>query len=196
MKSFYTKGVMILLGSLAISIGINLFLIPDHVLDGGMIGVGLIANYVWGLKVGLTIILCSLPIFAMAWFRYRSYFYHSLHGLLISSFLIDVLHGLRSYHLPIDPAISAIFGGLFVGGGIGLMLRNQTSTGGTDLLAQMIADISKLNVGFIIFLIDLAIIALGGYLFSTETLLLSTIAILSVASMTMLITSKQSIGHF
>ncbi|MGP4076031.1 YitT family protein [Halobacillus sp. K22] len=191
MKSLLKKGLMILLGSLFISLGINFFLMPDHVLDGGMIGVGLIANYVWGLKVGFTIILCSIPIFTFAWFRYRAYFYNSLHGLLISSFFIDILHGLRAYHLPLDPALSSIVGGAFVGGGIGLMLRHKTSTGGTDLLAQMIADISRMNVGFVIFFIDLMIIGISGYVFSMETLLLSTITILSVGLVTMLCTSSR-----
>ena len=86
--------------------------------------------------------------------------------------------------------MSSIAGGMFVGGGIGLMLRNGTSTGGTDLLAQMIADLAKLNVGFVIFLIDAIIIGISGYLFSTQTLLLSTIAILSVALVTMATTAK------
>ncbi|MCA0970619.1 YitT family protein [Halobacillus litoralis] len=192
MKPLLKKALIIMMGSTLISLGINFFLIPDHVLDGGMIGVGLIANYVWGAKVGLTIILCSIPIFFVAWFRYRLYFYNSLHGLLISSFFIDVFHVLRPYHLPLDPAMSSVAGGMFVGGGIGLMLRNDTSTGGTDLLAQMIADLSKLNVGFVIFLIDALIIAVSGYLFSTQTLLLSTIAILSVALVTMVTTSRTS----
>ena len=190
MKFWLKKAFVIMLGSTLISLGINFFLIPDHVLDGGIIGVGLIANYVWGMKVGFTIILCSIPIFLLAWFRYRLYFYNSLHGLLISSLFIDILHILRPYHLPLDPAMSSIAGGMFVGGGIGLMLRNGTSTGGTDLLAQMIADLAKLNVGFVIFLIDAIIIGISGYLFSTQTLLLSTIAILSVALVTMATTAK------
>ncbi|MBH0231448.1 YitT family protein [Halobacillus yeomjeoni] len=195
MKSFVKKGVSILFGSILLSLGINFFLIPDHVLDGGMIGLGMIMNYIWGLKVGFTIICFSIPIFTLAWFHYRAYFYNSLHGLLVSSFSIDIFHGLRDYHLALDPAISSIFGGALVGGGIGLMLRNQTSTGGTDLLAQMIADWVKLNVGFVIFAFDLLIIAASGYLFSTQTLLLSTITILSVGLVTMLLTSSRGGGH-
>ncbi|MGI8314613.1 YitT family protein [Halobacillus mangrovi] len=195
MKSFLKKGIAIIAGSLLLSLGINFFLIPDHVLDGGMIGLGLIANYVWGLKVGFTIICFSIPIFTLAWFHYRAYFYNSLHGLLVSSLSIDVLSGLRDYHLALDPAVSSILGGALVGGGIGLMLRNKTSTGGTDLLAQMISDWLKMNVGFVIFAFDLLIIGVSGYLFSTQTLLLSTITILSVALVTMLCTSSRFLHH-
>ncbi|MYL50519.1 hypothetical protein GLV98_13560 [Halobacillus litoralis] len=185
------KGAMIILGSMILSLGINFFLIPDHVLDGGIIGIGMIANYIWGLEVGLTIICFSIPIFTLAWFYYRTYFYNSLHGLLISSFSIDVLQGLRVHHLSLDPAISSIIGGALVGGGIGLMLRVHTSTGGTDLLAQMIADWFKVNVGFVILAIDAVVIGASGYLFSLETLMLSAITILSVGLVTMTFTSTR-----
>ncbi|GEN53729.1 hypothetical protein HFA01_19910 [Halobacillus faecis] len=191
MKTMLKKGAMIILGSMILSLGINFFLIPDHVLDGGIIGIGMIANYIWGLEVGLTIICFSIPIFTLAWFFYRSYFYNSLHGLLISSFSIDVLQGLRVHHLPLDPAISSIIGGALVGGGIGLMLRVHTSTGGTDLLAQMIADWCKVNVGFVILAIDAVVIGASGYLFSLETLMLSAITILSVGLVTMTFTSTR-----
>lgn len=191
MKEMVKKGIMIVAGSLILSLGINFFLIPDHVLDGGIIGIGMIANYIWGMKVGLTIICFSIPIFTLAWFYFRMYFYNSLHGLLVSSFSIDVLQGLRAYHLPLDPAISSIIGGALVGGGIGLMLRHHTSTGGTDLLAQMIADWMKVNVGFVILAIDAVIIGAGGLLFSMETLLLSAITILSVGLVTMTFTSSR-----
>ncbi|GGF06648.1 hypothetical protein GCM10010954_01360 [Halobacillus andaensis] len=196
MKVLYKKMMAIVVGSLLLSVGINLFLIPDRVLDGGVIGLGLIANYMWNIKVGFTIICISFPIFMLAWFNFRSYFYNSLHGLLISSFLIDFFSNVRAYHFPLDPAISSIIGGIFVGGGIGYMLRHQTSTGGTDLLAQMIAKLFKLNVGFVILFIDLAVIIAGGYLFSAQTLMLSIITISSVALTTMLITSNKVTSLF
>ncbi|MFD1019178.1 YitT family protein [Thalassobacillus hwangdonensis] len=195
MKIFIKKGMVILIGSSLLAIGINLFLMPDHVLDGGIIGIGLIAHYLWGFETGLTIILFSTPIFILAWFRYRSYFYNSLHGLLISSFFIDLFYRLRAFHFPLDPAISSMIGGAFVGAGIGFMLRHKTSTGGTDLLAQMVADFMRLNVGFVIFMIDAAVILIGGYLFSSQTLLLSTLTILCVALVTMLCTSRFTLEH-
>ncbi|MCP3030495.1 YitT family protein [Halobacillus sp. A1] len=195
MKNFVKKASAILIGSVFLSLGINLFLIPHQVLDGGVIGLGLIANYVWDLQVGFTIICVSIPIFTIAWFHFRSYFYNSLHGLLVSSFLIDVLSDTRNYQVNIDPVVSSILGGVLVGCGIGYMLRHQTSTGGTDLLAQMIAKFMKVNVGFVILFIDSIVILLGGYLFSAHTLLLSTLTIISVALATMLLTSHRFIPN-
>ncbi|WP_181349063.1 YitT family protein [Thalassobacillus sp. CUG 92003] len=190
MANLLKRGLIIIVGSVLLAIGVNVFLVPDHVLDGGMIGIGLIVHYLWGMETGLSIIMLSIPIFIIAWFKYRRYFYNSLHGLLISSFFIDVFQVLRLYHLSLDPAVSSMIGGAFVGGGIGVMLRFQTSTGGTDLLAQMLADLMNINVGVVILFLDLVVISIGGYLFSTQTLMLSALTILSVAAVTMLCTSR------
>lgn len=183
----------ILLGSVLLSIGINIFLYPHELLDGGMIGIGLIVHYIWGYETGLTIIFCSIPIFIIAWIRYRSYFYNSLHGLLISSFMIDLFSKLRSvtlFDIVQSPLLSSILGGFFVGIGIGIMLKYETSTGGTDLLAQFLSELFSVNVGITILLIDTFVVLIGGMLISQETFLLSMITILIVGFTTSILTLK------
>ncbi|QXJ36946.1 hypothetical protein BV455_00208 [Parageobacillus caldoxylosilyticus] len=117
-----------IIGSIFLAIGINVFLVPHHLLDGGIIGIGLIVKYIWHVKAGLTIILLSIPLYIIAWFYYRPFFYNSLHGLLFSSLMIDVFSVLRGA-IVLDPILSSIIGGVLVGFGIGMMLREETSTG-------------------------------------------------------------------
>ncbi|WP_077624470.1 YitT family protein [Sediminibacillus massiliensis] len=186
---FLKKAVIILLGSLLLSIGINLFLVPYEVLDGGIIGIGLISSYIWGFQAGLVIIFVSIPIFLIAWYHYRNYFYNSLHGMLVSSFFIDLLKPL-AHLLELPEIFSAVTGGTLIGIGIGIMLRYRTSTGGTDLLAQFISEKTGWNVGLLIFSIDAIIIISGGIFISTETIFLSVIAILFVGIATSCITRK------
>ncbi|WP_093534091.1 YitT family protein [Psychrobacillus psychrotolerans] len=185
------KSLVILVGSVFIALGINLFLIPYKVLDGGIIGIALILNYLWGLKPGLMIILFSIPVFIIAWFNYREYFYNSLHGMIISSFLIDILQPLVGF-IYIEAIYSSILGGVFVGAGIGLMLRFKTSTGGTDLVAQLLSVKTGVNVGILIFIIDSIVVLCGGLLLSVDTLLLSIITIFFVGVTTSFITRKVS----
>ena len=85
------KSGVILLGSMLLAFGINFFLVPFELIDGGVIGIGLIINYLTDVKAGLVIIVLSIPIFALAWFYNKKYFYNSLHGMLVSSFIIDLL---------------------------------------------------------------------------------------------------------
>ncbi|WP_277585146.1 YitT family protein [Psychrobacillus antarcticus] len=183
---FWKKGMVIVVGSIFIALGINLFLIPYKVLDGGIIGIALIINYLWALKPGLMIILFSIPIFIIAWFNYREYFYNSLHGMIISSFLIDLLQPMVGF-IHIVAIYSSILGGVFIGFGIGLMLRFKTSTGGTDLVAQLLSVKTGVNVGILIFIIDSIVVLLGGFLLSTGTLVLSIITIFFVGVTTSLL---------
>jgi uncharacterized membrane-anchored protein YitT (DUF2179 family) len=187
--TFIKKGMIIIVGSIFISLGINYFLVPYKVLDGGIIGIGLIVNYLWGLKAGLMMILISIPIFFIAWMNYRDYFYNSLHGMFISSFFIDLFYPIHTFS-QFNAISSSIIGGILVGLGIGMMLKYRTSTGGTDLVAQFLSDKTGINVGILIFLIDAVVILSGGLLLSHDTLLLSIVTILFVGITTSLFTSN------
>ncbi|MBA2875520.1 YitT family protein [Thermaerobacillus caldiproteolyticus] len=186
----FKKMVAIGVGSVLLAIGINVFLVPHHLLDGGIIGIGLIAKYIWQVKVGLTTMLVSVPLYIIAWFYYRPFFYNSLHGLLFSSLMIDVCSVLRGT-VSVDPMISSIIGGIFVGTGIGMMLREETSTGGTDLLAQFIARITNWNVGIIIFIMDALIITVGSFLIGSTSFLHSFIVVTVVGIVTTILTETK-----
>jgi uncharacterized membrane-anchored protein YitT (DUF2179 family) len=189
--SFKKKALAIIIGSLFLSIGINFFLVPFELLDGGIIGIGLILNYLIGLKAGLAIIFLSIPVFILAWIYNRTYFFNSLHGMLVSSFTIDFLspfHQNISSFFHFSPISSSIVGGIFVGIGIGIMLRFETSTGGTDLIAQFLSEKVKINVGIMIFIIDALVICAGGMLLSNDTFLLSVVTIIFVGLVTSLCT--------
>lgn len=186
---FFSKGLVIVIGSIAISLGINLFLTPYQILDGGVVGIALILHYLYNLKIGLMIIIISIPIFIISWYKYRAYFYNSIHGLLASSLSIDLLKSVRNF-IQVDALYSAIFGGVLMGFGVGLMLRFQTSTGGTDLIAQFLSEKTGVNVGILIFIIDSIVIVVGGLLLSTSTLWLSIITILVVGITTSIMTSR------
>jgi len=186
MVYFLKKTAIVLLGSMLLSFGINFFLVPFEVLDGGIIGIGLIIKYLTGIQAGLVIICLSVPIFVLAWLYNKNYFYNSLHGMLISSFVIDLLAS--SQLLPSDmilhPIVSSILGGIFIGVGIGIMLRYETSTGGTDLIAQFLSKLFNINVGMIIFVIDTVVISIGGWLISKDTFLLSILTVIFVGFFT------------
>lgn len=176
------KYIVIVLGSFLIAAGTNFFLVPHKVLDGGVIGIALITNYLFDVHIGFVIILCSIPMFMAAWLLNREIFYNSLTGMLISSFVIDLLSPLQSFfqqNVSIGPIPSASVGGLLIGAGLGIMLRFETSTGGTDLLAHFLSRRIPLNVGVIILLMDAVIIGVGGLLLSGETFILSIFTIVS-----------------
>jgi uncharacterized membrane-anchored protein YitT (DUF2179 family) len=188
------KMTITIIGSMFLAIGINVFLVPHHLLDGGIIGISLIVKYIWHVKVGLTIVLLSIPLYIMAWFYYRPFFYNSLHGLLFSSLMIDIFSVLRGV-IMLDPMISSIIGGVLVGIGIGIMLREETSTGGTDLLAQFIARMTNWNVGIIIFMMDTFIIAIGSFIIDSTSFLYSLVVVTIVGIATTMLTQTGGWRH-
>ncbi|HEX7064113.1 MAG TPA: YitT family protein, partial [Bacillales bacterium] len=183
----------LLFGSFLIGTGINGFIIPYHLIDGGIIGISLLAKYTWGIQAGLTIILLSFPIYCIAWFYFRAYFYNSLHGMLLSSFVIDLLAPLKNMFQYPEPA-SSIIGGLLVGSGIGIMLRFKTTTGGADLLAQFISLRTRVNVGLIILVIDGLVVCLASQIISPTALLYSALTIAAIGVTTSIWTYRLNEG--
>lgn len=186
------KALTIFIGSILVAIGVNAFLVPFELLDGGAIGISLIIHYAMGVKVGLTFLIVGIPIFILAWKYYRSFFYNGIHGMLLSSLIIDLLYPLNMIgkELVIAPLISAICGGIFIGVGVGIMLRLDISIGGTDLLAQMIAKKLAINPGVMIFCIDILIVTMGSLLIPSVHLVLSYTTVFIVGITTSLIVSK------
>ncbi|OYD08836.1 YitT family protein [Paludifilum halophilum] len=172
-------------GGLLISLGVNLFLTPHRLLDGGILGLALILRYLWGVKMSLSIVLLSFPLFLIVWSYDRKLLFNSCYGMLVSSLLIDGLSPLRGF-VQTPMLSSALLGGLLVGSGVGIMLRQRTSTGGTDLIAQYIAEKLNWNTGVLIFLIDALIIALGSLILEPVRLFHTFLVIIAVGFTTSL----------
>ncbi|MFJ5769683.1 YitT family protein [Psychrobacillus sp. NPDC093180] len=189
---FIHKSLVIIMGSILIAIGINLFLVPFHLLDGGGIGLGLIIHYLLDMKVGLAILCISTPIFLLAWVYFRSFFYNGIHGLLFSSVIIDFLYPLHiiGEKFITSEMVGALGGGILIGLGVGSMLRFKITVGGTDLLAQMMAKPLDINPGLCILSIDVLVVSLGSILVESVSLLFSCITVLSVGITTSLIVRK------
>ena len=115
------KIVVLGFGSTMIGIGVNGFILPFHLINGGFFGISLLANYLWGLKVGLTFIFLNIPVYIYA-FKYEpDYFVKGLAGAVVSGFMLDFLIPLNGrIHLPILSSI--IIGAVFIGIGVGFML--------------------------------------------------------------------------
>lgn len=191
---FMKQVMMILVGSVLIGLGVNIFLVPFELLDGGALGISLIIHYVKDVRVGLTLILVSIPIFTLAFFCYRSFFYKGIHGMLFSSLMIDMLSPFQVFAQKLElPVIgSAAIGGIIIGIGVGTMLRLDISIGGTDLLAQMVAKRLKINTGYMIFFNDILIVSIGSLILLSNSILLSYTTVFFVSATVTVITAIPS----
>lgn len=175
-----------------IGIGINGFILPFHLINGGIFGISLLLHYIWGMKAGLTFIFLNIPVYLFAFKSNPVYFINGLIGAIISGGMIELLIPLNgAIQLPIMSSV--IVGAVIIGIGVGVMLRYHISQGGMVLLALLIAKWSKVNVGVIIFAIDAFIILTGLLLLPDAKLFYSLLIVSIVGLLASVITSFRSI---
>ncbi len=189
------KLVTLLFSSVCIGIGLNMFIIPIHLISGGIFGISLLIKYVWGIKVGHTMIMINTPIYLLSLLYDKSYFINAILGLAFTSTIIDLLSPLNgSVHLPI--ITNVILGGMMIGIGVGFMLRLHISPGGVDLLALLISKSTAINPGMIIFIIDSLIIIAGIIILKDLKLIYSIITISCVGLGVGLLNSFKTINFY
>jgi len=186
------KFAVIGFGSTMIGVGVNGFILPFHLINGGMFGISIVFNYLWHFSIGLTFIFLNIPVYLLAYKSDYHYFFYGLIGAVFSGFMIEILVPLRDvFHLPIISSV--IIGGVIVGLGVGTMLRNHISPGGMDLLALLLAKWTKINVGIIAYAIDTVIIMSSLFLLREPRLLYS---LLIVSIVGLLATVLTSVGNY
>ncbi|SFC36005.1 Uncharacterised 5xTM membrane BCR, YitT family COG1284 [Bacillus sp. OV322] len=184
-----------LLSSIFIGVGLNGFVIPYHLLNGGIWGVSLILHYVMNYNVALVFICLNAPIFLAASFYDKSYFVNGMAGVVISSTVIDLLKPFQTLiHLPV--LYSVLIGGTLIGIGVGCMLKEHISPGGMDLLALIMAKVFSVNVGIIILVIDAVIILTGILILKDASLLYSMLIIGIVGTMASIITGVRNVNIY
>ena len=189
------KLVTLLFSSVCIGIGLNMFIIPIHLISGGIFGISLLIKYVWGINVGHTMIIINTPIYLLSLLYDKSYFINAILGLAFTSTIIDLLTPLNGLvHLPIITHV--ILGGMMIGIGVGFMLRLHISPGGVDLLALLISKLTAINPGIIIFIFDSLIIIAGIFILKDLKLIYSIITISLVGLGVGLLNSFKSINFY
>lgn len=187
------KLVILLFSSICIGIGLNMFIIPIHLISGGIFGISLLIKYVWGIPVGHTMIMINTPIYLLSILYDKSYFINAILGLAFTSTIIDWLTPLNGMvHLPI--ITNVVIGGIMIGLGVGCMLRLHISPGGVDLLALLISKSTEINPGIIIVIIDSLIIIAGIIILKDLKLIYSIITISCVGLGVGLLNSFKSIN--
>jgi uncharacterized membrane-anchored protein YitT (DUF2179 family) len=161
--------LLIAAGATLMALSYNLFLLPHRVVPGGAGAVAMVLNHLLDLPVGGTIVAINVPLFLIA-VRVlgRSYGAKSLLGMLLSAALIDFF----TYALPLEPGTSnpilaCVFGGILLGGGLGLVFRGGGSTGGSDIAGQILSRYTSLSTGAAILLVDTVVISFAAAGFGT-----------------------------
>lgn len=184
MKNKVYEYIQIIFGTLIAGFGIACFITPARIASGGVSGIATIVYYLFGLDTGLTMLLISLPLFLIGMKVFGPlYGLKSFLGMLLLSVFVTVFgqitnyQGFLDYTDKVDILLSAIYGGVLVGGGIGFVIRAGSNTGGTDIVGQILNLYTSLNLGTCIFVCDAFVVLVGGLVFGLERALFAMCAL-------------------
>lgn len=160
LKKYVLPYLWITLGSLIYAVGFNWCYVPNLIGFGGITGVGQIINQIlpWA-PIGTVVILLNIPLFILGWRLLGGHLLiSSLFAMFISSIFIDLLNLVVVFQ-PMEPLLASIFGGVLMGGSLGVVFLQGATTGGTDLIARLAKlKLAWLPMGKLLMIIDLAVI--------------------------------------
>jgi uncharacterized membrane-anchored protein YitT (DUF2179 family) len=154
-------------GAILLSLGVALFLAPNRIATGGTPGMAILFNYLIGLPIGLLMLLINLPLLLAGWRMIgRAFAGRSIVAILIMSLLIDFSREvLQLTALSHETLLATLYGGIAVGGGVGLILRGNASAGGTMIIARLISSRTRFTSGQVLLTFDCCIIAASALIF-------------------------------
>ncbi|WP_303310500.1 YitT family protein [Hymenobacter sp. BT730] len=170
---------MLLGGIFSAALGLKGFLLPNGFIDGGVTGISLLTSQLTGISLPLLIVLINIPFIVLGYFQLgRGFAARTLVTILgLAVVLVLVTFPLLTQ----DKLLIAVFGGFFLGAGIGLAVRGGAVLDGTEILAVYISKKTPLSVGDVILVINIFIFGIAAWLLSVETALFSVLAYLSAA---------------
>ena len=168
-KDLLPKIGLIILGSLIIAIGVNLFIIPNKLLSGGLSGIALILKYSFNMPMGITILLLNIPLLTLSILKINKKFTAlTIVGTISLSVCLTLTASLSSVLAPVEESyrlLYCIYGGVLLGIGSGIVFSNEGSTGGMDIIAIYAKKKYDIEVGMMSFAINFVIVAGGSVIF-------------------------------
>ena len=166
-------------GVIMASIGLKGFLLPNNFLDGGAMGMSLLVKILTNVDLSLLIILVNLPFIILGARQISISF--SVKSSLAILLLAVLVHFISIPSITADKLLISIFGGFFLGAGIGLSIRGGAVIDGTEVLAISVSRTSSLSVGDFIALFNIALFSFAILLTNIETAMYSMLTYLSAS---------------
>lgn len=164
------------IGCVIAASSINLFVVPSHLLTGGVTGIAMIVYYLAELPIGIQTFIYNLPLLIASYkLLGKEYTFDVVVGTVIFSFCLDATRFLNAYAPADDLMLASIFGGVFNGVGYGIVFRMNGSTGGFDILGAIVKKFYSMNMGSTIFAFNCCIVGIAGFLFGIQPALFTLI---------------------
>ncbi|MGM8213086.1 YitT family protein [Virgibacillus sp. W0430] len=164
---FIYRYIMLMIGAAMAAASIELFLVPNLIIDGGVIGVALLLNNLSGINFGVLIFIINLP-FLYTGYKHigKSFFISSLFGIVFLAIIENLL--LTMSPVTNEPLLATVFGGLILGAGVGLVIRNGGSLDGTEILGILLSKKIPFSVGEFVMFVNIFVFGWAGFVLGWE----------------------------
>lgn len=172
LREYLIRAFFIIIGAFITAAALETFLLPNNIIDGGVIGISMMLHYVTSLNLGLLIFCINIPFILLALNKLgKKFVLQTFFATGMLAIATNVFHGFKVTE---DLLLSTVFGGIILGFGVGLILRNNASLDGTEMISISISKkIKVLSVGELLMCINLFIYTAAGFLFGWERALYS-----------------------
>lgn len=169
------RGLWIIIGALLVGVGLEQFLIPNKIIDGGVVGISIIVSHLTGVPVSIYLLVLNLPFL---WLGYKqigkTFALTTLGSVVLMSSFVSVFG--KFDVLTEDPLLAAVFGGAILGMGVGIIIRNGGSLDGTEIVAIMLTRRWPFSVGEIVMGFNLFILGSAAFVFGWDRAMYSLLA--------------------
>lgn len=167
--------IFMAVGAALAAVALEIFLVPNHIIDGGVTGISIMLSDWTGWRLGIFLFLLNAPFFLIGYQQIGRTF------ALSTLFSVVILSGLASLLVPVpgithDPLLAAVFGGILLGIGVGLILRNGGSSDGLDIVAILISRHVPWSIGQVIMFFNIFILGSAGFVYGWDHAMYSLIA--------------------
>lgn len=178
--TYLKEYLIITIGCFFYAVSINYFFISNHLAEGGVAGVCLILFYLFKLPVGVMYFVINIPLLIIGWKLVgKDFLFKTLYGTSCLSFLITLTSSWKGPSN--DIMLGSIYGGLFIGIGLGLIFMVNGSTGGTDVIARILNRYFDIPMGRTMLFLDVVILGIAAMFFGREIVMYTLIAMMIVS---------------
>ena len=168
---FFRNILFLTVGAIITGFALETFLVPNDIIDGGIIGISMIISHITTWNLGLLIIVLNTPFIILAFKKMGGRFvFQTAYANLILALSLNFF---QHYKVTGDLLLATVFGGITLGIGVGLILKNEASLDGTEILSLLISKKFGFSVGEFIMCINLFIYLAAGKVFSWESAMYS-----------------------
>ncbi|MED5020275.1 YitT family protein [Paenibacillus chibensis] len=166
------KFIFITAGAILMAVALEVFLVPNDIIDGGITGISIVLSKITTLPLGIFLFVINLPFLFLGYKQIgKTFAFSTLYGIIVMSVTTQLLHHVSPFTN--EKILAVLFGGLILGLGVGLVIRYGGSLDGTEIVAILLSKKTRVPVGQIIMIMNVFIFIIAGFVFGWDSAMYS-----------------------